>query len=201
MVHEGLVSLIYLTWELMNGVFHVQASWSCLPTFVPPGIPYFHILEFLIYSTPLFLCSVMIVAAYSNYMLFVFCMHVISGSTLFPVVVWKWNVVITLLTFRYSFFRYSLFVQVTPPTIILSRSKSTTQALYCRTAYIVCKWKGVITLLCNNIGLVSLIFLGWELLWVVYITALCVQAISILSALFCANPIFYFLIFLLVYLC
>ena len=48
--------------------------------------------------------------------------------------------------------------------------------------------------LCDNIGLVSLILLGWEL-HVSYITVLCVQDIPILSLAFYAIPIFHIRIF------
>ena len=41
--------------------------------------------------------------------------------------------------------------------------------------------------LCDNIGLVSLILLGWELR-VSYITVLCVQGIPILSPLLLCHP-------------
>ena len=47
---------------------------------------------------------------------------------------------------------------------------------------------------CDNIGLVSLIYLGWEFICVVCITLLCVQPIPILLPSFCAIPIFHFLI-------
>ena len=45
--------------------------------------------------------------------------------------------------------------------------------------------------LCDNIGLVSLIYLGWELSVVymsMYVTVLCLQAILILSAYFLCQP-------------
>ena len=41
---------------------------------------------------------------------------------------------------------------------------------------------------CDNIGLVSLIYLGWEFICVVCITLLCVQPIPILSAFFLCHP-------------
>ena len=42
--------------------------------------------------------------------------------------------------------------------------------------------------ICDNIGLVSLIYLGWEFICVVCITLLCVQTILILSAFFLCHP-------------
>ena len=51
---------------------------------------------------------------------------------------------------------------------------------------------------CDNIGLVSLIYLGWEFICVVCITLLCVQPIPILSAFFVLslNSTFEFFIYL-----